>query len=139
MELARQALEAIREFLAAHPLFLKERGLIDRAAEPSDFEFLLLCKGHLGSETIHSEGILKCDYDVFLQAIVQRGSAHALELAREQSYLPQVGIEFTVEPISVRFGRWRLSWWTLLRTSLPADDETEAVLDFYSDSAEFLL
>jgi hypothetical protein len=70
---------------------------------------------------------------------VQRGSAHALELAREQSYLPQVGIEFTVEPISVRFGRWRLSWWTLLRTSLPADDETEAVLDFYSDSAEFLL
>jgi hypothetical protein len=83
-------------------------------------------------------GHLKCDYYVFLQAIVHQGSAHALGLAREQSYLPQVGVDFTVEPISVRFGRWRLSWWTLLPTGLPADDESEAVLDFYADSAEFL-
>jgi hypothetical protein len=50
-------LEAIREFLAAHPLFLQERNLIDRPTEPKDFEFLLLCKGHLGSETIRGEGI----------------------------------------------------------------------------------
>jgi hypothetical protein len=132
-------LAAIRQFLAVHPLFLQERGLVDRPTEPSDFEFLLLCKGHLGSETIHSEGILKCDYDVFLQAIVEQGSAHALEFAREHSYLPQVGVDFTVEPISVRFGRWRLSWWTLLATDLPADDESAAVIDFYDDSAEFLL
>jgi hypothetical protein len=112
--------------------------LIDRPTEPSDFEFLLLCKGHLGSETIHGAGILKCDYDVFLGAVVQQGSACALELARQYSYLPQAGVDFTVEPKSVRFGRWRLSWWTLLSIGLPADDESEAVLDFYTDSAEFL-
>lgn len=131
-------LEAIREFLAAHPLFLQERNLIDRPTEPKDLEFLLLCKGHLGSETIQSEGILKCDYDVFLRDIVHQGSEHALELARKYSYLPKLGIDFTVEPKSVRFGRWRLSWWSLLPTGLPADDESEAVLDFYNDTVEFM-
>ena len=132
-------LEAIREFLTANPQFLLSRGLLNRETQPSDFEFVLLCKGHLGSETIQTEGILKCDYDVFLEAVHQQGVSRAVELARTHSYLPQLGTDFTLEPISVRFGKWRLNWWTLLPKNLPADDESEAVLDFYSDSAEFLL
>jgi hypothetical protein len=131
-------LETIREFLAAHPQFLQSRHLWDRPTQMSDFEFVLLCKGHLGSETIQSEGILKCDYEIFLQAIRRQGINAALQLAREHSYLPRLGSDFTMEPIIVRFGKWRLNWWTLLARSLPEDDESKIVLDFYSDSAEFL-
>jgi hypothetical protein len=132
-------LEAIREFLTANPRFLLSRELLNRETQPSDFEFVLLCKGHMGSETIQAERILKCDYDVFLEAVQQQGVSRAIELARTHSYLPQLGTDFTLEPISVRFGKWRLNWWTLLPKNLPADDESEAVLDFYSDSAAFLL
>jgi hypothetical protein len=131
-------LEAIRGFLTVNPQFLLSRGLLDRETRPSDFEFVLLCKGHLGSETIQAGGILKCDYDVFLDEVHQHGVSSAVELARTHSYLPQLGTDFTMEPISVRFGKWRLNWWTLLSRNLPADDESETVLDFYSDSAEFL-
>jgi hypothetical protein len=131
-------LEAIREFLASDPRFLQSRQLLDRPARLSDFVFILLCKGHLGSETVQSKGILKCDYDVFIQTVRSQGVDAALRLAREHAYLPRLGTDFTMEPIAVRFGRWRLKWWMLLSRSLPADDESKVVLDFYSDSAEFL-
>jgi hypothetical protein len=131
-------LEAIQEFLTAHPQFLQTRSLFNRPTQPSDFEFVLLCKGHLGSETIQSEGIVKCDYDIFLQTVRKHGIKPALQLAWEHSYLPGLGADFTMEPISVRLGKWRLKWWTLVPTSLPADDESEAVLDFYKESAQFL-
>ncbi len=131
-------LEAIREFFTAHPGFLQSRGLLNRSTQHSDFEFVLLCKGHMGSETIQSDGIEKCDYDIFLQSVRKQGVIRALQLARDHSYLPQLGTDFTLEAISVRFGKWRLKWWTLLSTSLPADDEGQVVLDFYTDSAHFL-
>ncbi|SNT13771.1 hypothetical protein SAMN05421770_104337 [Granulicella rosea] len=131
-------LEQIREFLIAHPSFLKDRGLTNHVTTSSDFEYVLLCKGHLGSETVQSDGILKCDYDVFCRSVTEHGVLSALTLARDNSYLPKLGVDFTLEPISVRFGRWRLSWWTLLSVALPEDDETNMVTDFYIDSAEFL-
>jgi hypothetical protein len=34
--------------------------------------------------------------------------------------------------------KWRLKCWTLVSTSLPADDEDQVVLDFYQNSAQFL-
>ena len=133
-----QQLEAIRDFLATQPRFLQSRGLLNRTTQPTDFKFVLLCKGHMGSETIQSEGIEKCDHDIFLQEVRKHGIERALQVAREHSYLPQLGTDFTMEPISVRFGKWRLKWWTLVSTNLPDDNEDKAVLDFYDNSAQFL-
>jgi hypothetical protein len=131
-------LEAVRGFLSAHPDFLRSRGLLDRATEAGDFDFVLLCKGHLGSETIQSFGIEKCDYDTFIEQVGKEGLESAVRLARDHSYLPHCPRDFTIEPISVRFGKWRLLWWTLVPVGLPDDDEAQPVLDFYDDSAEFL-
>ncbi len=81
---------------------------------------------------------MKCDYDIFLQTVRRQNISAALQLAREHSYLPRLGADFTMEPIAVRFGRWRLKWWMLFIRNLPADDESKVVVDFYLDSAEFL-
>jgi hypothetical protein len=68
----------------------------------------------------------------------KEGLESAVRLARDHSYLPHCPRDFTIEPISVRFGKWRLLWWTLVPVGLPDDDEAQPVLDFYDDSAEFL-
>lgn len=72
------------------------------------------------------------------QEVRANGLSAAFELAQSHSYLPKVHKDFTVEPISVRFGKWKLLWWTLVPVGLPQDDEAQPVLDYYRDSAEFL-
>ena len=74
----------------------------------------------------------------FSKTVRKGGVIPALQLAREHSYLPRLGTDFTLQPISVRLGKWRLKWWTLVPTRLPADDGGQVALDFYKDTAQFL-
>ena len=79
-------LVAIRDFLAANPEYLKNRGLIDKSTDDLKLSFLLLCKGHLGSETVMTTPeILMCDNDTFLGEL-DNGFDAAIDLAKSFDY-----------------------------------------------------
>jgi hypothetical protein len=129
----------IREFLLHHRDFLRKRGIVDVDMAVGGATFLLLCKGHLASESVFHDGILICDYDWFVRTVQERGIEAALDGATSFSYLPKEGVDFVLQPLTIRFGKWRLSWLSMVPPVLPEDDEKSVVLDFYDESLEFLL
>jgi len=127
----------IRDFLAAHPEYLKTRGLIDKSTDDLKLSFLLLCKGHLGSETVMTAPeILMCDNDTFLRGLAQ-GLDGAVDLAKSFAYLPKEGKDFILRDVKVRFGGKTVAWKAMIPPSTTEDTETDLIEAFYTDGARF--
>jgi hypothetical protein len=132
-----EQLKRIREFLAAKPSYLRERGLLDKETSDLNVVYLLLCKGHLGSEAIIAgDTISMADSDVFLSHLTQ-GLELALEVVRTFSYLPVIGRDFLVKDVRVRFGASVVTWKMRAPNSTTEDTETDFVEGFYFDGIRF--
>ena len=130
-------LMAIRDFLAAHPAYLKSRGLTDKPTDDLKLSFLLLCKGHLGSETVMTTPeILMCDNDTFLGEL-DKGLDAAIDLAKSFDYLPKEGKDFILRYVKVRFGGHTVAWKAMIPPSTTEDTESDLIEAFYMDGARF--
>lgn len=128
---------AIRDFLAANPEYLKNRGLIDKSTDDLKLSFLLLCKGHLGSETVMTAPeILMCDNETFLGALGE-GLGAAIDLVRSFDYLPKEGKDFILRDVKVRFGSKTVAWKAMIPPSTTEDTESDLIEAFYMDGARF--
>jgi hypothetical protein len=128
---------AIRDFLTGNPEYLKNRGLIDKRTDDLKLSLLLLCKGHLGSETVMvSPEILMCDNDIFL-AELSRGLDAAIDLGKSFAYLPKEGKDFILRDVKVRFGGKSVEWKAMIPPSTTEDTESDFVEAFYMDGARF--
>jgi hypothetical protein len=127
----------IREFLKANPDYLLRRGLSEHLASDIKLSFLLLCRGHLGSETVMTDSeILMCDDTVFLDAL-DGGLESAVHIAQSFSYLPLDGKDFFLRDVKVRFGGSTVTWKAMVPTSATEDTESELVENFYMDGGRF--
>jgi hypothetical protein len=130
-------LAKIREFLKANPDYLRSRGLSQHSTSDIKLTFLLLCRGHLGSETVITDTeILMCDNTVFLDSL-DEGLESAIQVVQSFSYLPREGEDFFLRDVKVRFGGSTVGWKAMLPTSLTEDTESDLVEDFYMDGARF--
>lgn len=129
-------LVAIRQFLSENPNYLMNRGLIASSTDNIKVSYLLLCKGHLGSETVMAPGILMCDNGTFLKALDQ-GVDAAIEVAGEFKYLPREGKDFILRDVKVRFGGSVVAWKAMVPPSTTEDTETALIETFYMDGARF--
>lgn len=128
---------AIRDFLAANPEYLKNRGLMDKSTDDLKLSLLLLCKGHLGSETVMTAPeILMCDNETFLAAL-REGLDAAINLVRSFAYLPQEGKDFILRDVKVRFGGKTVAWKAMIPPSTTEDTESDLIEAFYMDGARF--
>ena len=128
---------AIRDYLAAHPEYLKGRGLIDKPTNGLRLSFILLCKGHLGSETVMTAPeILMCDNDTFLGELAN-GVDAAIDLAKSFVYLPKESRDFILRDVKVRFGGHIVAWKAMTPPSTTEDTESDLVEAFYMDGSRF--
>jgi hypothetical protein len=127
---------AIRDFITDNPRYLMNRGLISSSTDKITVSYLLLCKGHLGSETVMSPSILMCDNGTFLNALDQ-GVAYAIEAANGFEYLPREGEDFTLRDVKVKFGRSVVAWKAMLPPTTTDDTESALIEAFYLDGARF--
>jgi len=98
---------------------------------------LLLCRGHLGSETVMtSSDILMCDDATFFTEL-DKGLETALHTAETFSYLPLEGKDFVLRDVRVKFGDSIVGWKAMTPPSLTEDTETALVEAFYMDGARF--
>jgi hypothetical protein len=133
-----EQLEAIREFLEANLGYLRASRRIAFDLKGGETEYILLCKGHLGNEDVISNGILMCDYDVFVRTLENNGLESAISEAHQFNYLPKLNEDFKLMDINVKFGEWIVSWKTFVPPELTEDDETAIVEDHYRDTLRFL-
>lgn len=130
-------LHKIREFLLANPDYLRRRGLIKTSIADAKISCILLCKGHLGSETVMSATeILMCDNTTFLNEL-EKGLDAALQTAQTFSYLPLEGKDFLLRNVKVKFGDSIVTWKAMVPTSLTEDTESALIEAFYLDGARF--
>jgi len=127
----------IRDFLLANPDYLRARGLTKVSTTDAKITLLLLCRGHLGSETVMtSPDILLCDDATFFNEL-DKGLEAALRAAETFSYLPLEGKDFMLRDVRVKFGDGIVGWKAMVPPSLTEDTETALVEAFYMDGARF--
>jgi hypothetical protein len=127
----------IRDFLLANPEYLRARGLTKVSMTDVKVTLLLLCRGHLGSETVMtSSDILMCDDATFFTEL-DKGLETALHTAETFSYLPLEGKDFVLRDVRVKFGDSIVGWKAMTPPSLTEDTETALVEAFYMDGARF--
>lgn len=129
-------LVAIRQFLIENPLYLKNRGLIDISVDAIKVSYLLLCKGHLGTETVMAPGILMCDNGTFLRAL-DLGINAAIDTANGFEYLPIEGRDFILRDVKVKFGESVVAWKAMVPPTTTEDTESDFIEDFYSDGFRY--
>lgn len=130
---------AIRDFLAANPEYLKDRGLTENSTDNLKLSFLLLCKGHLGSETVMTAPeIFMCDNDTFtFIGELDKGLDAAIDLAKSFDHLPNEGRDFVLREVKVRFGGNTVAWKAMIPPSTTEDTESDLVETFYMDGGRF--
>ncbi len=112
------------------------RGLIESSTDDIDVSSLLLCKGHLGSETVMASGILMCDDGTFLEFLDQ-GLDAALDAASGFEYLPREGKDFILRDVKVKFGASVVAWKAMVPPSTTENTETALIEQFYMNGAKF--
>ncbi len=133
-----EQLARIREFLSQNPSYLLDRGVLRRVLDADKAAYLLLCKGHLGSEDVIRPGMVMADWDVFGDHVGTFPLAEVMRRLSAYDYLPIEGRDFTVDVTRLQFGEWVVGWKQFHALDLPPDNETEELEALYRSAYKFL-
>jgi len=132
-----EQLARIRDFISQNPRYLLDRGILRRILDADRAVYLLLCKGHLGSEDVIGRGMVMADWDVFGDYVASFRLPEVIRRLSAYDYLPVQGRDFKIDTTRLQFGEWVVGWKQFHALELPPDNETEELEALYRSAYKF--